>query len=137
MTLPAIIMLDTNIASYIVRDRNEVLKAHLAKVPVNRLCISVISEAELRYGIAFNPAATRMKADVEAFLNRTESLPWDSDAAERYGTLRATLRRAGTTMDGMDMLIAAHALSVGALLVTNDAAFRQIKGLKTVDWTKP
>jgi tRNA(fMet)-specific endonuclease VapC len=136
MALPAIIMLDTNIASYIIRDKNEKLNAQIAKVPINRLCISVISEAELRYGIAFNSAAIRMKTDVEAFLNRIESLPWDSDAAASYGVLRATLRRAGTTMDSMDMLIAAHALSVGAMLVTNDQSFRHIKGLKTVDWTQ-
>jgi tRNA(fMet)-specific endonuclease VapC len=137
MPYPAIIMLDTNMASYIIRDKNEHLKMHLKKVPLNRLCISVMSEAELRYGVAFNPEAIRMKADVELFLNRTESLPWDSEAAACYGKLRATLRKTGTTMDNMDLLIAAHALSIGATLVTNDQAFRRIKGLKTTDWTQP
>ncbi len=137
MHYPAIIMLDTNIVIYAVRGTSEALNRHLRHVPINRLCVSSITEGELRYGLACNPKATHTADDVLAFLRRVESLPWDSDAAGRYGTLRATLRQAGTPLDNLDTLIAAHALSIGALLVTNDRAFRQIKGLKTVDWTKP
>lgn len=136
MHYPAIIMLDTNMVSYAVRGTSEALNRHLRHVPINRLCVSSITEGELRYGLARNLKATHTADDVRAFLSRVETLPWDSDAAERYGVLRATLEKAGTPLGTMDTLIAAHALSVGALLVTNDRTFRQIKGLKTVDWTK-
>lgn len=137
MKLPAIIMLDTNIASYAMRGQHPALNAHLQQVPLNRLCISVISEGELRYGLALKPDMKPLNADVTAFLSRVDSLPWDSDAAEIYGPLRAALRKAGTPLGSLDELIAAHALAVGATLVTNDKAFRHVVGLKTVDWTKP
>jgi len=63
-------------------------------------------------------------------------LPWDSDAARRYGLLRATLEGEGQPMGNLDVMIAAHALAVGAVLVTNDQAFARIKKLKVEDWTK-
>lgn len=138
MALPAIIMLDTNIASYIIRDQHsKAIAAHMQTVPLNRLCISSISEAELRYGIALNPGATKLAKAVGSFLQRIESLPWDSAVAECYANVRAQLKKRGTPLANLDMLIAAHALSMSALLVTNDNAFRHIKGLKTADWTKP
>lgn len=138
MLLPASIMLDTNIASYIIRDQHSpAINAHLQKIPHNRLCLSVISEAELRFGIARKPEATRLARNLRTFLGTIEVLPWDSDAAEIYGTLRASLETTGTPIGNLDTLIAAHALCVGALLVTSDKTFRHVKGLKTADWTKP
>jgi tRNA(fMet)-specific endonuclease VapC len=62
-------------------------------------------------------------------------LPWDSDAARKYGQLRAVLERDGQPMGNLDVMIAAHALAVGAVLVTNDQAFARIKKLKVEDWT--
>ncbi len=63
-------------------------------------------------------------------------LPWDSDAAQQYGQLRATLERDGQPMGNLDTMIGAHALAAGAVLVTHDHAFRRIKKLKVEDWTK-
>lgn len=138
MALPAILMLDTNIASYIAKGRHaEAIKRHIRAVPSNRLCFSTITEAELRVGLALNPKATRLTQEVTALLNRIEALPWDSDAAEQYASIGAQLSKVGTPIGQMDLLIAAHALAVGATLVTNDKAFRHVVGLKTVDWTKP
>jgi tRNA(fMet)-specific endonuclease VapC len=73
---------------------------------------------------------------VDEFLLRVDVLPWDSDAAQHYGPLRATLEREGQAMGNLDTMIGAHALAVGAVLVTNDHAFRRIKKLKVADWTK-
>ena len=69
------------------------------------------------------------------FLRRVDVLPWDSAVAERYGNVRADMERQGKTLAPLDSLIAAHALSVGAVLVTNDRAFAQVAGLHVEDWT--
>jgi tRNA(fMet)-specific endonuclease VapC len=136
MQFPATIFLDTNIASFVIRDQHPALTAQLRKVPVGRLCLSVISEAELRYGLALKPHDARMKQSVEKFLSKIDILDWDGAAAARYASLRAEQKKAGKPLANMDLLIAAHALSMQALLVTNDASFKQVKGLKTADWTK-
>jgi tRNA(fMet)-specific endonuclease VapC len=63
-------------------------------------------------------------------------LDWDSSAAKEYGSLRAALEREGQTMGNLDMMIAAHALAAGVVLVTHDIAFARIRRLKTEDWTE-
>jgi tRNA(fMet)-specific endonuclease VapC len=83
------------------------------------------------------PGATALAAAVSAFLRHVQALPWDSEAAARYGTLRAQLEAAGTPVGNLDTLIAAHALAVGATLVTHDRAFRQVPGLVVEDWIEP
>lgn len=72
---------------------------------------------------------------VEQFLLQVTVLPWDSAAARLYGDLRAELERMGQTIGNLDMMIAAHALSVSAILVTSDRVFPRIKKLKVEDWT--
>lgn len=99
--------------------------------------VSAITEGELRFGAARLPSATRLHNLIEDFFLRVEILPWDSDAAQQYGQLRATLERDGQPMGNLDTMIAAHALALDAVLVTNDHAFARIKKLKVVDWTKP
>ncbi len=98
--------------------------------------ISAVTEAELRYGVAHLPDATRLETLVEDFLLTVTILPWDSEAAKQYGWLRATLEREGRAMGNLNTMIAAHALAAGAVLVTSDRAFRRIKNLKLADWTK-
>ena len=129
-------LLDTNIVSYIIKGNVPSVDRWLAKVPVADVFISAVTEAELRYGVARRPDAKRLEILVEDFLRTVTILPWDSQAAKQYGWLRARLEREGKPMGNLDMMIGAHALAVGAVLVTNDRAFKRIKNLKVADWTK-
>lgn len=129
-------LLDTNTASYIIKGNNPLVDRRLAKAPMAQLAISAVTEGELRFGAARLPQAKRLHDLIEAFLLRVEALPWDSDAARHYGELRATVEGQGRPMGNLDLTIGAHALALGAILVTNDHAFKWIKGLKTEDWTK-
>jgi tRNA(fMet)-specific endonuclease VapC len=129
-------LLDTNTASYAIKGNVARVREQLLTVPMAEIGISVITEAELRFGEARLPAAIRLKALVEEFLLRVEVLPWNSTAAQQYAEIRAILERSGKPMGNMDMLIAAHALAVGAALVTHDRVFRRVKGLKIEDWSK-
>ena len=97
--------------------------------------LSAITEGELLFGLAKRPAARRLQIAVREFLRRVDVLPWDSTIAERYGTLRAGMEGQGKILAPLDLLIAAHALGLDAVLVTNDRAFGQIAGLTIEDWT--
>jgi tRNA(fMet)-specific endonuclease VapC len=77
-----------------------------------------------------------LRTIVDEFLARMTILPWDSEAAQYYGQIRATLEHEGQPMGNLDMMIGAHALALGAVLVTNDQAFARIEQLKVEDWTK-
>jgi tRNA(fMet)-specific endonuclease VapC len=136
MTRHPTYLLDTNIASHIIKGTLPAVDAWMAKVPLANIFLSAVTEAELRYGIARLPAATRLEPLVKSFLQMIKILPWDSEAAGHYGLLRATLERNGTPMENLDMMIGAHALALGAVLVTNDAAFKRIANLKLANWTK-
>ena len=129
-------LLDTNIASYAIKGKSAALDRCLVKVPMTDLAISVVTEAELRYGLARLPQATRLNPLVEHFLLRVSVLPWNSEAARHYALLRATLERDGRSLGNLDLMIAAHALASGLVLVTNDKAFSRIDKLKVEDWTK-
>jgi tRNA(fMet)-specific endonuclease VapC len=129
-------LLDTNIASCIIKGNSPAVDRHLVKVAMAQLAISTVTEGELRFGAARLPHATRLHNIIEDFFLRVAVLPWDSDAAQQYAHLRATLEREGQPMGNLDAMIAAHALALGAVLVTNDHAFARIKKLKVVDWTK-
>lgn len=129
-------MLDTNAASRLIRNPSPADEARLTGASVPAACISAITEGELRFGLAKRPEAVRLAALVEAFLLRVEILPWESGAADRYGRLRAMLEAAGTPLDDLDTLIAAHALATDAVLVTSDKAFGRVPGLTTVDWER-
>ncbi len=129
-------LLDTNIASYMLRGANEALRRRLARVAPAQLSVSTVTEAELRYGVARRADAPGLAAAVEEFLARVDVLPWDRSAADHYGRLRARLERSGRPLGSMDLMIAAHALALGARLVSNDRAFSQVDGLKVEDWTR-
>ena|ERR1041385_1701541 len=128
-------LLDTNTASYVIKGNIPATRLRLAKIPMEQVHISSITEAELRYGAARRPDATKLHQIIEEFLLRTTILAWDSKAAQEYGLLRASLERAGQPIGNLDLMIAAHALAMGAILVTNDRAFARIKKLKTENWT--
>jgi len=129
-------LLDTDIASYIINDRFPKLREKLREVPMSDVGVSVITEAELRFGLARKPEVSHLAFIVEDFLLRVEILPWDSNAAKAYANLRADLEREGKLLGSMDMMIAAHALAAGRVLVTHDQGFRRVKKLRIEDWSK-
>lgn len=127
-------MLDTNMVSHLIKAHPDVAR-HVVAVPMASLCISAITEGELLFGLAKRPEAKRLHIAVREFLLRIDVLPWDSAIAERYGTVRAYVEEQGRILAPLDLLIATHALSVGAVLVTNDRAFGQVTDLHLEDWT--
>lgn len=129
-------MLDTSTASYIIKGNIPAVRRRLVRVPMEQIAISAVTEGELRYGVARRPDATHLQTIVEEFLLHVTILPWDSDAAQQYGQLRAGLERDGQPIGNLDTMIAAHALAADAILVTHDHAFSRIKKLKVEDWTK-
>jgi len=129
-------LLDTNIASCIIKGNSPAVDRRLVKVAMADLAISAVTEGELRFGAARLPHATRLHNLIEDFFLRVAILPWDSNAAQQYGQLRATLEREGQPMGNLDVMIGAHALALDAILVTDDRAFARIKKLKIEDWTK-
>lgn len=128
-------LLDTNAASHAVTKKSPAFDRRLLHTSMEELAVSALTEAELRYGLARRPSAP-LQTTIETFLLAVTIFPWDSDAARSYGKLRSDLERKGQLMGALDMLIAAHALSLDLILVSNDAAFRRIKHLKVEDWTK-
>lgn len=128
-------MLDTNIVSFLLRN-NEGVKAHLRAHKPQDIALSSITKAELLYGLAKRPEATRLHDAVHVLLGTFDILPWYTDTAEYYGRLRADLENGGISLSDMDMLIASHALAQDLTLITNDKTFANIARLKTTDWTK-
>lgn len=128
-------MLDTNMVSHFIKGDHNV-RNKVISVSMSDLAISVITEGELLFGLAKRPDAKMLSIVVHEFLIRVDVLPWDSAVAACYGILRADLQRKGRILGNLDLLIAAHALSLGIVLITNDRAFSQIDGLKIEDWTQ-
>ena len=102
-------LLDTNIASYVIKGNIPAVRRRIVQVPMAQLAISAVTEGELRYGTARRPDAARLRTIVDEFLLRMTILPWDSEAAQHYGQIRAALEREGQPMGNLDMMIAAHA----------------------------
>lgn len=131
-------MLDTNTVSYLIRGKHRSIRERLLCVPMANIYLSVITEAELRRGIAKKPEATQLSSTVNEFLLRVNLLPWNSLAAQAYAELRTACESRGKSLGNMDMLIAAHSKAEGTVLVTNDKAFYQLSDLLELeDWTVP
>jgi tRNA(fMet)-specific endonuclease VapC len=130
-------LLDTNTASFVIKGNVPRVRERLMGIPMEQVAVSVVTEAELLFGIARRPEATRLRIAVREFLLRVDVLPWNSEAARCYADLRSALEREGMPMGNLDMMIAAHALATQAVLVSSDQAFQRIKHLKVEDWAKP
>jgi tRNA(fMet)-specific endonuclease VapC len=127
-------LLDTNIISFAMKG-SAAVDARLSQLDPADWAISAISHAEICYGLALRPQATQLAALAQAFLDASTTLPWDALAAERHGALRAHLRLSGTPIGDFDEMIAAHALALGAVLVTNNTRhFDRVPGLLSEDW---
>jgi tRNA(fMet)-specific endonuclease VapC len=131
-------MLDTNIASHIIKgDQPEIIK-RLATLPMEGIVISSVTEGELLYGLAKRGYPKVLSERVRQFLLRVDVLPWDHDVTRTYGDLRAACEAKGVTLAPLDMMIAAHAVATEATLVTRDKAFKRVsEPLRIDDWTKP
>ena len=129
-------MLDTNIASHVIRGDLPAIRQKILIVPIETLVISSVTEAELRYGVAKRGHPKALTYAVQLFLERVETLPWSSDVAIIYADLRARTERAGSPLAALDMMIAAHAKATDAVLVTRDKAFKA-KALELIleDWS--
>jgi tRNA(fMet)-specific endonuclease VapC len=128
-----LLMLDTDVSSYIIKRRPESLLTRFEK-HAEQLCVSVITAAELRFGAekAERPKLTEL---VEAFLERLSILDWTDGVTHHYARIRSALERGGTPIGNMDLLIASHAISEGSTLVTNNVRhFSQVPGLKLEEW---
>ncbi|MGA2166598.1 MAG: type II toxin-antitoxin system VapC family toxin [Terracidiphilus sp.] len=134
--MKSLYMLDTNMVSYIAKGHSKAARARMLNVEQDEIvCLSAITEAEIRYGLAKRPEAAALRERMEWFLAAVKILPWGRDEAKAYGALRARLESSGKTLENMDMQIAAHAIATGAVLVTNDKAFAQVDDLQaTVNW---
>lgn len=129
-------MLDTNICIYLIKQKPANVLKHFSSHDVGDVGISSITLAELQYGVSKSQHVQKNRHALSEFIQPLEIADFDEKAAESYGDIRATLEKAGTPIGSMDMLIGAHALSLGVTLVTNNVCeFKKIKGLKVVDWT--
>lgn len=127
-------MLDTNIVSDLVRNPQGAVFRRLGACGNAVICISVITAAELRYGCA-KRQSPRLTAQVETILQAIEIVPLDCPADTAYGTIRAQLGKEGRSIGPNDLLIAAHAQTVDAVLVTaNTAEFSRIRSLRIENW---
>lgn len=130
-------MLDTNICIYVIKHKPTEAINNFLKHDPEDICISSITYGELMYGVEKSQAVERNRVALMLFLSSISILPFDNDAAEEYGKVRADLERKGTPIHPMDMLIAGHAKSKGVILVTNNTKeFFRVEGLEVEDWTK-
>ena len=130
----ALFMLDTDSVSFALRGHGDVAE-HIARHKPSELCISSISLGELRYG-AERRHSKKIHVAIDAFTASVQVMPFDADAATRFGALAARLADAGLPIGQMDTLIAGHALALGATLVTNNQKhFSKVAGLRLENWT--
>ena len=130
------LMLDTNICIYLIKQQPLTVIKRFLSQPVGEIGISSITAAELAYGVSKSRHASKNRHALEQFLAPLEVAAFDQAAAWSYGRLRAQLEAKGTPIGSMDVLIAAHALSLGVRLVSNNLKeFRRVPDLRLENWT--
>lgn len=141
MTDATLYMLDTNIISDMMRNprgsANLQLAAHIAKSPTPlRVCTSIVVDCEVNFGLR-RKASPKLDKAYADLLQIVEVMSLDSQVTPHYATLRAQLEQTGTPIGANDTLIAAHALTLGATLVSADAEFARVPGLIVENWLQP
>lgn len=127
-------MLDTDISSYIIRRRPESLSQQFER-HADAICVSVITAAELRFGVEKSKSSSLADL-VENFLERLSVLDWTNAVTPHYARIRAALERVGKPIGNADLMIAAHAVSEGATVITNNVRhFVDVPELKVQQWT--
>lgn len=130
-------MLDTDICSYVIRGTSAELDERIREQDPGALCMSVVTRAELLYGVKRKPGSARLERLVAAFLERVPSLSWSDDCADHYAEIRAGMERRGRTIGNLDLMIAAHARAVGLVLVSNNERHSgYVPKLMLQNWTR-
>lgn len=130
-------LLDTNICIYIIKKRSESVFNKFRKYQPGNIGISSITLAELEYGIQKSSHPEKNKNALHSFILPLEVVGFDYSAAIEYGKIRSDLEKKGTPIGSMDLLIAAHALSLGVPLVTNNVKeFDRVEHLQVLNWVE-
>ena len=128
-------MLDTDTSSYIIREKPASVRERFNEIDLQQICISVVTYAELLYGVAKSSSKRVNRPIIEDFARHLVIQTWDEDAADSYAQVRSYLENQGSPIGGMDTQIAAHALSLDAVLVTNNTHhFERVPNLKLENW---
>jgi tRNA(fMet)-specific endonuclease VapC len=137
--VPTRYLLDTNILSDLLKNPQGNVAQKISALPSEErdlLATSIIVSAELRYGVAKSSSAI-LASRVDQLLDAIEILPLEPKADEQYGRIRSQLEKAGTVIVGNDLLIAAQALAIDAVLVTDNVReFKRVKGLRVENWLR-
>jgi len=129
-------LLDTNHCIFLINQRYPGVARCLARQAIGSVAVSSVTVSELWYGVENSGRKEQNRAALAKFLLPLEVLPYDERAAQAYGKIRLVLEKAGSSIGAMELLIAAHALSLPAVLVThNRREFQRVPGLKVEDWT--
>jgi len=129
-------LLDTNTAVATMRGTAG-LDSRLQQLQPDEWCISAITNAEMRFGVAARPKAVQLERYVDAFLAVARTEPWDAACAEFHALVRAQLRAKAQVLGDFDEMIAAHALALGAVLVTDNLRhFKRVDGLQIENWIR-
>ena len=129
-----IYMIDTNICIYVINARPQTVLERFRKERLGDIVISSVTAAELTYGVAKSGSARNRQA-LEMFLAPLEIQPFDESIIWQYGELRADLERRGQPIGALDTMIAAHALAINVVLVTNNTReFERVPGLRLENW---
>ena len=127
-------MLDTDLCIYLINERDETLKERF-EASAGDICISSITYAELCFGVAHSARVERNSRELDAFCLDLDILPFDTEAGVHYGDIRHALSRPGRLIGANDLLIAGHARSVDATLVTNnEREFSRVPDLMIENW---
>ena len=128
-------MLDTNICIYLINNKFPELARRIDEIPIDSICISAITQAELELGVFKSQNQAKNAQALVKFLSVINVMDFDTKAAAAYGEIRADLERKESPIGHMDMLIAAHALSHGYTIVTNNPReFERVQGLELENW---
>lgn len=137
--ISAIYMLDTDTCIFLMRGESPALAARVQAVPLQQQVMSVVTFAELSYGVQASTATRRKQnqAVLDSLVLHLAVLDWPQLAAQHYAEIRQDLKRRGAQLGAADLMIAAHARAIGATVVTNNTkAFGRVKHLQVENWTK-
>jgi tRNA(fMet)-specific endonuclease VapC len=129
-------MLDTDTCSYILKRSNDAVLKRLRRIPIDEVCVSVITKSELLYGAEVSPRRKTDSMAVDAFLRHVAVLDFPDSASIHYAQIRADLKKRGMMIGANDLFIAAHARSADMILVTNNVGeFKRVRNLTIENWT--